>query len=346
MPSFWMIPFILGPWAPPAPAPECAFPGAEWEQRGPARLGLDAEALDLLAAELGGRGCVVRNGYVAKAWGDQAAKGDWYSSVKPLFSTLLFFAIDEGLVRDVDQPIREFGWGLAGKDREITFRHLANMTSGYARPEPPGRAWAYNDLAIQLYQRTLFDRVFREDPERAVEARLAPLRFQDGLTFTSKRRLHASVRDFARIGWFWLNRGRWGDHQVLPRRFFEEYQRPGVSADLPNTAKAETVDPLGLGSFGGGSDHFTRSGPGIYGFNWWFNRAEGDHPDRATWPDAPPDTFLSIGFGGNIAVMIPSCQLLLISSKGDWGEIRPGDVDATMNLRLKRLVGAMKDLPR
>ena len=55
--------------------------------------------------------------------------------------------------------------GAGEKDRSMTFRHLGAMTSGYARPEPPGAAWSYNDYAIQLYQKTLFDRVFKEPPE-------------------------------------------------------------------------------------------------------------------------------------------------------------------------------------
>jgi len=55
-------------------------------------------------------------------------------------STLLFFAMQEGLVKSVDQPIQDFGWPLKGKDGGITFRHLGAMTSGYMRPEGPGEA--------------------------------------------------------------------------------------------------------------------------------------------------------------------------------------------------------------
>jgi hypothetical protein len=32
------------------------------------------------------------------------------------------------------------------------------------------------------------------------------------------------------------------------------------------------------------ADHFTRFGPGVYGFNWWFNETGRDHPDRPNWP--------------------------------------------------------------
>src|SRR6188474_3022704 len=114
------------------------FPGAVWEQRRPEELGLNAAQLDQLATQLGGRGCIVKDGYVVKAWGDQAQVRDVLSSAKPVLSTLLFFAIEEGLVKSVDQPIADFGWDLKAKDRGITFRHLGAMNSGYARPEAPG----------------------------------------------------------------------------------------------------------------------------------------------------------------------------------------------------------------
>ena len=157
----------------------------------------------------------------------QTEVGDWLSSAKPVLSTMLFFAIEEGKVKNVDQPIADFGWELAEKDRTMTFRHLGAMTSGYARPEAPGHAWSYNDFAIQLYQKTLFDRVFKEDAKTAAESpsRLGALQFEDGLKFNEKRRIFASVRDFARIAWFWHNRGNWNGREVLPKRYFDEYMR-------------------------------------------------------------------------------------------------------------------------
>ena len=126
---------------------------------------MDDGRLDELAGHLGGHGCVIRHGHLCKSWGDSCQKLDWMSSAKPVFSTLLFFAIQEERVSDVDALLLQWGWALEGKDRRITFRHLANMISGYARKDPPGTAWAYNDFAIQLYQRTLFERIFRGSPE-------------------------------------------------------------------------------------------------------------------------------------------------------------------------------------
>jgi CubicO group peptidase (beta-lactamase class C family) len=322
---------------------EVIFPHASWEHREPSELGLNKADLEQLAISLGGRGCVIKDGYVVITWGDQAEKGDWLSSAKPVLSTLLFFAIHEDLVKSVDQPISDFGWDLKPKDQQITFRHLGSMTSGYARPEPPGTAWAYNDFAIQLYQKTLFDRVFKGSPEEASmdPKRFGALQLEDGLSFTkSNRRLIASVQDFARITWFWLNRGKWRDTQLLPRRFFDDYMKPQTPKHLPHTAEADTDDYLEIGSYGGGSDHFTEFGAGIYGFNWWFNDTGRLHPDSLTWPDAPKDTVMSIGAGGNCAALIPSENLILVCAQGNWGELKAGEPGSKMNQHLKLLIKA------
>ena len=322
--------------------PTPVFPGKEWTQKTPAERGVNAELLERLEQLLGGRGCVVKDGYLIKAWGDQAQVGDWYSSAKPVLSTLLFFALQEGLIKSVDQPIMDFGWEFQPKDKGITFRHLGSMSSGYARPEPAGKAWAYNDFAIQLYQITLFDNVFKGDAKTIAEdpKRLGRLHFQDGLTFSKKRRLSASVRDFARLVWFWSNKGKWGGKQLLPRAFFDEYMKPQTPKDLAQTAKADTDDYLHIGSYGGDSDQRNYEGPGTYGFNWWFNDTGRTHPDTLTWPDAPADTIMSLGAHGNSSAFIPSLNIALVCADGNWG-------DTKTNEALRLLAQACRsDLPQ
>ncbi len=324
------------------------FPTKSWEVRSPAELGLSKSKLDDLARLLGGRGCVIRDGYLAKTWGDQSQVSDWFSSAKPVLSTLLFFAIEEGLVKGVDQPITDFGWPLSEKDRTMTFRHLGAMTSGYARPERPGEAWSYNDFAIQLYQKTLFDQVYKADAKLVAEhpSRLGVLGFEDGLKFNGKRRVYASVRDFSRIVWFWMNQGKWRERQVLPRKYFELYMKPQTARDLPLTAEADTNDYLAIGSYGGGSDHFTTAGAGVYGFNWWFNNLGRSHPDELTWPAAPADTVMSIGARGNNAAFIPSLGVALICADGSWNDLKAGNASSRINLALKLLTEAATDDPK
>ncbi|MHC5537855.1 DUF5060 domain-containing protein [Singulisphaera rosea] len=320
------------------------FPGKGWETRDPASLGLDPATLDALANSLGGQGCIVKDGYVVKTWGSQAEKRDWFSSAKPVLSTLLMFAMREGKVKSPDQPIAEFGWALKPKDQGMTFRHLASMTSGYARPEKPGEAWSYNDFAIQLYQKTLFDRVFQGDPEAVANhaTRFGAIGLEDGLSFRkSNRRISASVRDFARIAWFWLNGGEWEGKTILPREYFEENMRPQVPKTLPSTRPAETDDYLGIGTYGGGSDHFAKCGRGTYGFNWWFNATGRDHPNLRTWPDAPEELIMSVGARGNCSAILPSRNAIVVAADANWGSLEGGKVHSRLNHNLELFAKAV-----
>jgi CubicO group peptidase (beta-lactamase class C family) len=218
----------------------------------------------------------------------------------------------------------------------MTFRHLANMVSGYARVEPPGTAWAYNDYAFKLYALTMQD-VFQQTLDEAALQRFAPLQFEDGSLFTSREGLGISTtpRDFARIGLFWLNRGNWNGSQLLPQSYFDNYMKPGVPNDLPGSS-AETSDYLGIGTHGGDTDQMPY-GPGIYGFNWWFN-AEVGTSGQLTWPDAPPDTFQANGhWGEEVVTIIPSLRMI-VAARGYWGSFVPGDASTGMNQVLKLLV--------
>ena len=98
--------------------------------------------------------------------------------------------------------------------------------------------------------------------------RLAPLELEDGQLFTSHGgdRISTTPRDFARIGWLWLNKGHWDGVQLLPQSYFDLYMRPHAPSNLPKST-AEIGDYLGIGTTGGTSDQ-TPYGPGIYGYNW------------------------------------------------------------------------------
>jgi CubicO group peptidase (beta-lactamase class C family) len=326
-----------------AAAAEPVFPGATWAQRPPTEVGLDAAKLDEFARRVGGDGVIVRDGFLVKTWGEVATHKWWASASKPVLSTLLLAAVQDGKLASLDAPVRRAGWELSAKDAAMTFRHLANMTSGYATADAPGAAWGYNDFAIQLYARSL-EKIFASPLDAAFHARFAALQFEDGAFFGHRGGLSvvASPRDFARLGWLWLNRGRWRGEEILSEKFFVTEVRPQVPASLPRavTKGAKPDDYLAIGSYGGGVNQ-TPHGPGVYGLNFWFN--ERTPGGERVWPAAPADTYQANGLWNRDTVTIfPSLRMVVAVRGAAPGKFEPGVVDGAYNQNLKLIVEAAK----
>ena len=320
---------------------DIVFPGESWDQREPAQAGLDAGKLDAFAANVGGDGCIIKDGYLVKSWGSLTSHKWWASASKPVLSTLLLLAVQEKKLPSVDALVKSAGWDLSPKDSTMTFRNLADMVSGYACAEAPGAAWGYNDFAIQLYARSL-EKVFQQPLDQAFRQRMTELRFEDGEFFGGRGGLSvaASTRDFARLGWLWLNRGRWNGKEVLSEKLFVEHVKPGVPASLPRTASKEANDYLGIGSYGGGTDQ-TPHGPGVYGFNFWFN--ELTPSGKRVWPAAPPDTYQANGMWNRDTVTVfPSFRMVVAVRGAKPGKFEPGKSEGAYNANLRLLVDATR----
>ncbi|MCY2954481.1 MAG: serine hydrolase [Planctomycetota bacterium] len=317
----------------PAASAPAVFPSRAWEKRTPQVLGLSPEKLDALRDVVGGRGCVVRHGYMAYQWGDQRKSADVASAMKPVISTLMLMAVQDKKIGGVDEKISRFEPRLreinGGKDAEITWRHLASQTSGYGLVERPGEAYSYNDFALALYYDTLMNRVYQQSGTAVLKARLGgPLEFEDNYTFEAfgsedrPGRLAISVRDFARFGLLYLRGGRWRDRQVIDAELLRMAISSPISADTPLTSGKETAMLLGQRSIGG-TRNITPVGPGYYRFNWWLNRT--DKAGRRLFVDAPPDTYVASGHGGpRMLWIIPSLDLVV-----SWNDAKVEDHDAS-----------------
>ena len=298
-------------------------------------------------------GVIIKDGYLIKTWGDPDYQFEWASAMKPVMSNLLFYAIEtvqDGKINTgngVNTLVKDYWLDSQGQtrltpeDQTMTFAHFANMTSGYARGENPGEAWAYNDYAITLYCYTLkkiYDPIlqdpattltqFKNSPAlRTAAANLfSPLQLTNPELFTARGGcgIKTSPKDFARIGWLWLHKGNWDGQQLLPQSYFDSFQQPQVPGDLPLSTLAD-VDYLG-------------TGPGIYGYNWWFNATVPStitltNPDgEITWPAAPADTFEANGhWQKEIMVIIPSMNLV-VAGNGNWQKFTPGNTSITTGM--------------
>ncbi len=323
IPQFIAVPGLLFVVACSGRPAEIQYPTdpRQWEQVSPAEVGLDGAALDKLAHLVRGHGVVVRHGKLAYAWGDPSRSIDVASACKPVISALLMFALQDGLIDHVDEPVIRYLPELAdlpdGKNRTITWLHLASQTSGYGLVEEPGAAWGYNDYALALYYDVLVDRVFDRDGGELLMERLGdPMGWRDPVSFRASQigRLAVSARDFARFGQLMLNRGTWNGRQILDERHIDRLLTSMVPVDLPRTTGEETPMLPGQRTIGGrgpeGKNLFA-DGPGHYSFNWWLNEPPG--VDRPLFPSAPPDAIIANGrVNRHMLWIIPSLDLVVV----------------------------------
>jgi CubicO group peptidase (beta-lactamase class C family) len=322
------------------------FPGAHWETRTPEQVGLSRAKLAALQNLVGGRGCVVRHGYQVFSWGDQSLSSDLASAFKPVLSTLLLMAVQEGRLKSVDEQVAEFDPRLKllnqGKDGGITWRQLASQTSGYGLIEAPGAAYAYNDYALALYYDVLTRKVFQTNSNEILRTHLAgPLQFEDAFTFNALRwpdrdgRLALSVRDFARFGLLYLHDGCWRDQQLLKPELIRMAINSPIPPETPLTSGHEADMLPGQNSIGG-TRNITPVGPGYYSFNWWLNRT--NRAGQRLFVDAPPDAYVASGHGGQRMLWIfPSLDLIVCwnDSPIDDHDKSPGNRDAKCNQAAK-----------
>jgi CubicO group peptidase (beta-lactamase class C family) len=327
-----------------AAAVEPVFPGERWEKRDPAQAGLDPAALDRFTVAVGGRGCIVRHGFLVHTWGDVTRRGDVASAAKPLYTHFLLRAIEEEKIKGLDEPVAALEPRLAGKDRLITWRHLATQTSCYGVAEQPGEAFDYSDWQMALFWDLLFLRVYGASYESVDEKVLRPsltdlIGCEDRPTFLAfgikdrPGRLAMSPRDFARFGLLYLRGGRWKGKQLIR----SENVKLATATPLPNSiprTQGQAADMLpnqrSIGGRNNQTDHL-----GSYSLLWWTNGIDRDA--KRHWEGVPQDAYGCFGHGGKRAmVVIPSLELV-----ASWNDSRiDGREKETQALRL--LVAAVK----
>jgi CubicO group peptidase (beta-lactamase class C family) len=313
------------------------FPEIVWDTRTPAEVRLSREKLDSLRDLVRGRGCVIRHGYLVYTWGDQGRSADIASAVKPVISTLLLLAVQEGKLKSVDDKVADFEPRLktlnGGKDAAISWRHLASQTSGYGLTEEPGKAYSYNDYALALYFDVLTQKVFKANGTEILKSRLADvLQFQDPCSFGKRAgRLVISVRDFARFGLLYLRGGDWKGRLVLKPDLIRMAISSPVSINTPRTAGKDAEMLPEQRSLGGGKN-ITPIGPGYYSYNWWLNRT--DKEGRQLFVDSPPDAYIASGHGGKRVLWVfPSLDLIVSWNDSPIGDhdISPGNAKSHCN---------------
>lgn len=334
--------------------------GRDWETRTPKDAGMDAAAID--DAVKYAEGCnstglvIVRGGRLVaehywQKWTQETAQ-PIFSSSKSVTATLVGMAIEDGLIKSVEQSASAFvpAWKDSPK-AAITIRHMLSMTSGIrvgpvrAVPEidafeetaawplehEPGAHWAYNTPVYRMLLRIL-ECAANESINQYTQRRLAgPI----GLQFsawdcspapnnkTNCAWYRSCLRDMAKFGLLILRRGRWEDKQLISARFIEE-----------STSTSQKLNEA-------------------YGYLWWLNgkssfKLAGGRPGQGMlWPDCPADAVGALGAQDKKIYVVPSLDLVVARHGGASGVARtPGEEGGGRtsfdNELLGRICGAVR----
>lgn len=235
----------------------------------------------------------------------QSASWQWNSAGKTLVASTTGIAQQEGLL-NIDNSVSQYlgeGWTSESLEKEnlITPRHLLTMTSGIDDTfellkksnltylADAGTRWSYHNVFQKLMD--VVSAAGNEGFETYFSSRLRDKigmegYWNNGLIF---RIYHSNTRSMARFGLLALNKGKWGDEQIVNETFFTE-----------SISTSQDINPA-------------------YGYLWWLNGKSsymipGDQTvyQGPLVPNAPSDMYAAMGAADQRIYVVPSKSLVVI----------------------------------
>ena len=222
----------------------------------------------------------------------QGMKHELMSASKSVISALVGIAIDKGYLKSIDQKVLDFFpevtvSNLDANKPVMTIRDLLTMTSGFdceimqgitdpagdllTRPDAtafglgwpmadaPGSTFHYCQINPYLLSAILTKSTGMDTLAFAKQYLFTPLGISDvgwnvsaegvALGFVG---LKLNTQDMAKIGYLFLNNGRWGNTQIVPADWVSQ------------STQTQVNNPWGLPNFG-------------YGYLWWTVETPSDH---------------------------------------------------------------------
>ncbi|WP_051311557.1 serine hydrolase domain-containing protein [Zooshikella ganghwensis] len=296
------------------------FPEAEWKALdNPEVQGWSNEALDQIKLFVNGIGSnalmIIQGGNLIYQWGDCARKTSTASIRKSIMSALIGIAVDRKML-DPKSSLAELEIDdyspLSTLEKSATVINLLQARSGIyhpavydisqGRPEQraysPGEFWFYNNWDFNALG-SIFQSSTSMGIYEAFQHWLAePLAMQDfelsdGFLLEGKESIHPvyklklSLRDLARFGLLYLQKGCWRDRQLISEDWIAESTTAYTDVSLY-------------------TDWVNHSGRG-YGYLWWTATAEGFSEES----NLVQPCFYASGYGGQFLVVFPHIDLVV-----------------------------------
>jgi CubicO group peptidase (beta-lactamase class C family) len=318
----------------PRPASDAPWPAGEGTDPRPDPPGLDRAALEAAIDEvfavpdegppLNTRAVLVvhRGRLLAERYApgfDAGTPQLGWSMTKSVTSALVGILVGRGEI-DIDAPIGFASWSAPDDPRaELTWDHLLRMSSGLEFNEdyglrtdvtvmlydvhdgsslplerelaaPVDTTWYYSSGTTNLLTRRIRevlgdDAAYHRFPHDAlfepVGMHSAVMETDPSGTFVGSSFMYATPRDWARFGQLYLQDGVWEGERILPDGWV-----------------ARSVAPTPTHPSAG------------YGMQWWLNAAE--DPEQRALPGVPPDAYFASGHQGQMVLVVPSREAVIV----------------------------------
>jgi CubicO group peptidase (beta-lactamase class C family) len=333
----------------------------EWERRDPGKFGLDGEKLrdavafakaneytgakDLRVAILqsfgyepyleivgptkkrgGPAGVIIKDGYIVAEWGDIERVDMTFSVTKSYLSTVAGLAYDDGLIKNVDDPVFKYVWDgtFEGDHNEkISWDHLLTQSSDWSgtlfgmpdwadRPpreggidewkarelREPGTVFEYNDVRVNVLAYALLQVWRRSLPSLLKE------KIMDPIGASTTWRWYGYKTSWVDVDGYRIQSVSGGGHSgggvfistLDHARFGLLFLREG------NWQGKQLISEEWIELATKPSEAFEG-----YGYMWWLNkgpRAMEPFPETAYW---------AAGFGGNYIVIDPENDMVTVT---------------------------------
>ena len=278
----------------------------------------------------GPNGLILRGGRVAAEWGDTRRADMTFSIAKSYLSLLTGVAVARGLIRDVDDPVRNYALddGFdAPQNRDISWRHLLHQTSEWEgtlwdKPDrvdrnrqvgigsdnsrkgthrdlrPPGSFWEYNDVRVNRLSLSLMQVFRRPLPEVLRESIMQPIGASDTWEWHAYSNAHFEI-----------------DGQSMPSVPGGAHWGGGIFISSRDHARVGLL--LTRGARWNGRQLLPESWIEAsrtpcpinpeYGYLWWLNTGA-THYDRA-----PESSYFAVGAGQSIIWVEPELDIVMVA---------------------------------
>ncbi len=296
----------------------------------------DGEVLGPTRPRGGVNGLVLKDGYIVAEWGETRRVDMTFSVTKSYLSTCVGLALDDGLIKDVHDPVGLYmkeGHFDSPHNSKITWHHLLQQTNEWdgtlwdkhysagntddilLEPKEPGTYYEYNDVRVNLTALSLLN-VWRRPLPQVLKERI-----MDPIGASSTWRWHGYRNSWVTMDGLRVQSvsggGHWGGGMHICSRdqalFGLLFLRRGRWRDrqliserwIDMATTPGEVNPK-------------------YGYMWWMNHER--------WPSGPASAFSAIGAGGNYVWCDPEHDLVIVTR---W--IDPPEIDGVVERVLSGL---------